>query len=140
MARKNRPSADVALWIIQVLLALLFLAAGGAKLVMPAARLHGPVALPVGFLRFIGFAELAGAFGLTLPGALHIKEWLTPLAACGLLVIMIGATVLSLVGLGPGAAAIPLLVGVLVGLVAWARRPHDARQKERDGPALPRRI
>jgi len=48
------------------------------------------------FFRFIGLAELLGAAGLTLPTLTGIMPWLRPLAAAGLLVIMIGAAVLHL--------------------------------------------
>jgi uncharacterized membrane protein YphA (DoxX/SURF4 family) len=78
-----------ALWIIQILLALLFLFAGGSKLAMPAAQLTGQTPLPALFLRFIGVAEIAGALGLILPGALRIRPGLTPLAAACLTIIML---------------------------------------------------
>src|SRR5207245_7272640 len=80
---RERPTMNVALWIIQGLLAALFLFAGGAKLVMSADQMAGPVALPVWFLRFIGVAEVLGALGLVLPGLLRVRPVLTPLAAGG---------------------------------------------------------
>src|SRR5258705_9822746 len=84
------------LWIVQGLLAALFLFAGGVKLVLPVeAMQQGPVALPGPFLRFIGVAEVCGALGLVLPWALRIRPRLTPLAACRLIVIMIWATVIT---------------------------------------------
>jgi uncharacterized membrane protein YphA (DoxX/SURF4 family) len=89
-----------ALWIAQVLLALLFLFAGGAKLVVPVAEMAKQVGLPGMFLRFVGVVEVLGAIGLILPGLLGIRPGLTPLAAAGLVVIMIGATVITL-QLGP---------------------------------------
>ena len=60
---------NVALWIVQVLLGLLFIFAGGMKVVLPLDQLTGPVALPGAFIRFIGVAELAGGLGLILPGS-----------------------------------------------------------------------
>ena len=87
-----------ALWIVQGLLALVFLFAGGMKLVLPLEQLTGPVPLPGLFVRFIGVAEMLGALGLILPGLLGIRPGLTPLAAVGLVIIMIGATVVTLVG------------------------------------------
>src|SRR2546422_5249277 len=89
---RERSTMNVALWIIQGLLAALFLFAGGAKLVMSADQMAGPVALPVWFLRFIGVAEVLGALGLVLPGLLRVRPVLIPLAAAGLVIIMIGAT------------------------------------------------
>src|SRR5205809_2082144 len=85
-----------ALWIVQSLLALLFFFAGGMKLVLPLEQLTGPITLPGPFLRFIGVAEVLGALGLILPALLRIRPGLTPLAAVGLVVIMVGATVLML--------------------------------------------
>src|SRR5262249_60235123 len=83
---------STALWIVQGLLAAVFLFAGGAKLVLPLDQLTGPVALPGLLLRFIGVCELLGALGLILPGLLRIRPGLTPLAAAGPGSILIGAT------------------------------------------------
>ena len=103
------------LWIIQALLAALFLFAGGTKLIMPVEEMtrQMPLPLPGWFLRFIGVAELLGALGLVLPGLLRIQPRLTPLAAAGLVIIMIGATVLTLMGGEVAMALIPLVVGIL---------------------------
>lgn len=111
----------VLLWTVQVLLALVFLFAGGMKLALPAAMLRGPVALPVAFLKFIGVMEVLGAFGLILPSALGIRPGLTPLAAVGLVVIMIGATTVTLIGGMVAPAAIPAVVGSLAAGVAYGR-------------------
>jgi uncharacterized membrane protein YphA (DoxX/SURF4 family) len=110
-----------ALWIVQVLLALLFVFAGGMKLVLPLDQLAGPFPLPGPFLRFIGAAELLGGLGLILPAALRIRPGLTPLAAAGLVIIMIGATVITLLGREFGGAAISFVVGVLAVFVAYGR-------------------
>ena len=110
-----------ALWIVQGLLALLFLFAGGMKLVLPLDKLAGPIALPGLFLRFIGVAEVLGAIGLILPGLLRIKPGLTPLAAAGLVIIMIGATGLTVASGDVAMALIPLVVGLLAAFVAYGR-------------------
>ena len=119
-----------ALWVVQVLLGLLFVFGGGVKLVLPLEQLAGPVPLPGWFLRFIGVCELLGGLGLLLPGWLGIRPGLTPLAAAGLVIIMIGATVITLApGLG-AAALMPALVGVLAAFVAygrWRLLPQRAR-------------
>src|SRR5262249_58395851 len=104
---------STALWIVQGLLAAVFLFAGGAKLVLPLDQLTGPVALPGLLLRFIGVCELLGALGLILPGLLRIRPGLTPLAAAGLVIIMIGATGITLVAGGIVPAPIPLAGGAL---------------------------
>jgi hypothetical protein len=122
---------NIVLWIIQVLLALLFLFAGGVKLVLPIEEMTKQMAMPGLFLRFLGVVEVLGALGLILPGLLRIKPGLTPLAAAGLVIVMIGATVLSL-KMGVSAALIPLVTGVLAAFVAYARwriAPLPARQR-----------
>jgi len=117
----------VALWIVQGLLAAVFLFTGGMKLVLPLEKLAGPVALPGPFLRFIGASEVLGALGLILPGLLRVRPGLTPLAALGLVVIMIGATVITLVVGEIVAALISAVVGLLAAFVAYGRwrvAPH----------------
>ena len=118
---RNTKRISALLWTVQVLLALVFLFAGGMKLVMPIEMLKGPVALPGAFLRFTGVCETLGAIGLILPSALRIKPGLTPLAASGLIVIMIGATVVTLIGGMVGPAIIPVVVGSLAAFVANGR-------------------
>ncbi|MBV9771824.1 MAG: DoxX family protein [Bryobacterales bacterium] len=118
------------LWTIQMLLALLFLFAGGVKLSLPIAALtkQTPI-LPGLFLRFVGVCEVLGATGLIFPGLLRIHEWLTPFAAAGLAGIMIGATTVTLLTGTIAMALFPFGVGLLAGYVAYARwriRPKPA--------------
>ena len=117
---------NILLWIIQIVLALLFLFAGGMKLVLSSETLTSmgspnQVVLPVWFIRFIGVAEVLGALGLILPGALRRQQHLTALAALGLTIIMIGAVVVTIIGDGLKSAITPLIVGLLCALVAYAR-------------------
>ena len=110
-----------ALWIIQILLAILFLFAGGVKLIMPLEELTKQTPLPGLFLRFIAVAEILGALGLILPGLFRIWLGLIPLAAAGLAVIMIGATVETIRSMGIDLALIPLIAGLLAAIVAYSR-------------------
>jgi DoxX-like family len=110
-----------ALWIAQGLLALIFLFAGGMNLVLPLEVLTEQLPLPGLCMRFIGVAEVLGAIGLILPGLLRIRPGLTPLAAAGLVLIMSGATVLTLAGGEVALALIPLVVGLLSAFVAYGR-------------------
>ena len=113
-----------ALWIVQGLLAALFLFAGGMKLITPVAVLSVMSPFPGEFIRFIGVCEVLGAVGLILPYALRILPGLTALAAAGLVVIMVGATV-STLAIGGGLLALPtLLLGLLAAVVACGRRPR----------------
>lgn len=114
--------ASIALWVVQVLLAALFLFAGGFKLVAPIAEMTKQIALPGAFIRFIGVAEVAGALGLVLPGLFRIKRHLTPIAAGGLVIIMSGAVGITMAGGQMAPALLPLVVGILAGSVAYGRR------------------
>ena len=111
------------LWTIQILLACLFLFAGGAKFVMPADQVTQgmPPWVSISFLHFIGACEVLGAIGLVLPGLLHIKPGLTPLAAAGLTIIVIGATVVTVMGGMFATALLPLVVTILAAFVAYGR-------------------
>jgi uncharacterized membrane protein YphA (DoxX/SURF4 family) len=124
-ARANRAIPTYAFWIVQGLLMLLFLFTGGMKLIVPLdvlmKQMPIPLPLPGLFVRFLGAAEVLGAIGLILPGLLLIRMVLTPLAACGLLVIMIGATVYTLAGGGGAGALLPPAVGLLLAFVAFGR-------------------
>jgi hypothetical protein len=110
------------LWTVQLLLAALYVFAGGFKAFGPAEMLQqGPMTLPLAFVRFIGYCEVAGAMGLILPTLLRIQPRLTPLAASGLVIIMIGATTLSLMAGGVPMAIMPFVAGVLATFVAYGR-------------------
>ena len=82
---------------------------------------QGPVILPVPFLRFIGLCEVAGAIGLILPGVFRIHPELTPLAAAGLVIIMIGATTLTAISGEVSGAAMPLVAGIIAVTIARGR-------------------
>ena len=88
---------------------------------MPAAELTAQTPLPAAFLRFIGTMEILGALGLVLPGILRIGTKLTPLAATGLVMIMIGAVVVTIQTMGPAMAALPFVTGAIASFVAYAR-------------------
>src|SRR3989454_8634993 len=118
---RGTSTMNVALWIVQGLLAAVFLLAGGAKLVLPLDQMTGPVALPGWFLRCIGLAEVLGALGLVLPGLLRIRPGLTPLAAAGLVIIMIGATVVMWAGGVVPVALMNVVVALLAAFVAYGR-------------------
>jgi hypothetical protein len=110
-----------ALWVVQVLLALLFLFTGTSKLLMSPEQLTAGSPLSAGFLRFISVCEILGAFGLILPGLLKIRPGLTPLAALGLLVIVTGATVVTLMTMAWTWAILPFVTAILTAFVAYGR-------------------
>jgi uncharacterized membrane protein len=111
-----------ALWIIQGLLAALFLFAGVMKFVMPVEAMTKEIQLPGLFLHFIGVCEILGGLGLFLPALLNIRPGLTSLAAMGLLIIMLGAIVLTLISGGVGQAAIPLVIGLILVFILYGRQ------------------
>ena len=80
------------------------------------------IMLPGWFVKFIGVMEILGGLGLILPGLTKIRRNLTPLSAIGLLIIMIGAVVITIMGPGIGAAIIPFVVGILCAVIAYGRR------------------
>src|SRR5262245_20425755 len=114
---------NIALWIIQALLAVLFLFAGGIKLVMPMEEMmkQMPIAMPGWFVLFTVVVEVLGAIGLILPWLLGIRPGLTPLAAAGLVIVMIGATVYTFAAGEIASALMPLVVGVLCAFVVYGR-------------------
>ena len=83
---------NIALWIVQVLLALLYVTAGALKTFNTAkakeqlswAKKHSD-----NFVRFVGTAELLGAMGMLLPMLTGVLPWLTPVAALGLVLVQI---------------------------------------------------
>ena len=113
----------IGLWVAQVLLAVGFGMAGLMKLATPYADLAQKMAwaqhTPAALVKFIGVVELAGALGLILPAATRIKPFLTPLAASGLVVIMVLA-----IGLHVSIGEVPkpnFVLGGIAALVAWGR-------------------
>jgi uncharacterized membrane protein YphA (DoxX/SURF4 family) len=131
----RRPAMHYALWVLQVLLTALFLFTGVMKLVLPIEAMTKDMrSFPGPLLRLVGVAETVGAIGLILPGLLRIRPGLTPLAAAGLIVIMIGAVVLTIYTAGFKVALIPATVGLLLLFVAYARWrlvPHRGRSLKR---------
>ncbi len=126
---------NLALWVVQVLLALFMgLASAAPKLLLPPDMLPMPIPIPRPLLLFIGVAELAGALGLVLPGLFKTRPGLTPLAAAGLALVATGGTVYQIAAREPGnavfAAVFVLLFG-FVGIGRWLLVPHRSRVEQR---------
>jgi uncharacterized membrane protein YphA (DoxX/SURF4 family) len=117
---------NIALWIIAGLLAVAFLAGGATKLTQPKEKL---AAAGMGFaedfsggaVKAIGTLEVLAGVGLILPAALDIAPVLVPLAAVGLVLLMVGAIITHLRRHEPLAIAANLAVLALAVLVAWGR-------------------
>ena len=113
---------NIALWVVQVLLAAAFLAHGLMFLFPPADLLELMNAtIPPAFRYFLGVAEVLAAFGLTVPGITRIQPWLVPSAAAGLIIVMIGATILHITRAEYSSAAITTLLLVMATFVAYMR-------------------
>lgn len=136
----RKPIITRVLWVVQGFLALFFLYGGAIKLVPPdslpgaalLAALLSP--LPKWCVDFIGIAEILGAFGLILPMRLGILPILTPLAAIGLLMVMIGASIFVLLFYGIAPAAFSVVTGLLLAFVAsgcWVRLKTGAADGRR---------
>jgi hypothetical protein len=131
---------NVALWVAQAVLFVVFALTGLLKLTAPIDRLAPVMSwvshVPPALVRFIGVAELAGALGVLLPALTRVQPWLTPLAALGLAVAMALAVPVHLVEGEPGRALVPLALGALAAFVAWGRhvRAPIAPRPARDHP------
>ena len=116
---------NTALWIIQIVLAILFAGAGLAKLTQPReklmARMEWAEDFTDGQVKAIGAAELLGAIGLVLPAATGILVWLTPLAAAGLAVTMVLAAVVHIRRKELAFLPVNLVLAALAAFVAWQR-------------------
>jgi len=127
---------NVVLWIIQILLAVIFAGAGLAKLTQPKEKLRDRMKwidpVPLSQVKALGAAEVLGALGLVLPPLTDIATVLTPLAAVGLVIVMVGAILVHLRDrrrretaserrLEVQGAIMCSVLLVLAALVAWGR-------------------
>ncbi len=118
---------NIALWVLQVLLAAAFLAHGLLFLMPPAEIAEQMNALlPRWFQLFLGIAEIAAAVGLILPGVTRIQPWLVAWAAAGIMIVMVSATVLHLWRAEWSSAAITTLLFAMATFVAYKRRQAHA--------------
>ncbi len=123
----------VLLWVLQVLLALAFVAHGWLLLFPPAAMVDQMNAsLPRWFQLFLGVAEVLAAVGLTLPGLARIQPWLVAAAAAGLMIVMVCATAFHVMRGESG--------GALTTFVLLAMATFVAYMRWRVAPIRPRRV
>lgn len=116
---------NVALWIIAIVVAAAFLAAGLTKLSQPKEKLVATMGwaadFSAGTVKFIGAIEILGAIGLILPAAVGIAPILTPLAATGLAIVMVLATVVHARRKELSNIAITVVLFILAAFVAVMR-------------------
>jgi putative oxidoreductase len=123
---------NIVLWVIQVLLAVAFLAHGWMLLTPPAQIAEQlNASLPRWFQLFLGVAEVLAAVGLTLPGLTKIQPWLVTWAAVGITIVMVSATAFHLMRGEISSAAITLVLFGMAAFVAYMRQlvlPIGARR------------
>jgi uncharacterized membrane protein YphA (DoxX/SURF4 family) len=116
---------NIFLWVLQIVLALMFAAAGVMKATQPKDKLAGQLAWVEDYsantVRLIGVSELLGALGLILPAATHIAPILTPIAATALAVVMALAINTHRRRHEASGMVIAAVLLVLTVIVAWGR-------------------
>jgi hypothetical protein len=112
---------NVLLWILQFLLAAVFLAHGLLFLAPPASMVELLRPIPVGFRLFLGVAEVLAAVGLTLPGLTRIQPALTAWAAVGIMIVMISATIFHVQRGELSSAVTTVILLAIASFVAYMR-------------------
>lgn len=115
---------NILLWVLQILLAVFVTSTGVIHLVLPPnlpAPLQWMYDLSPSLHAITGAAELLAAAGLILPGVTRIQTRLTPLAAVGLVLVMLGAIVFHISRGEILNAALNLVVAALAAFVAYGR-------------------
>src|SRR6478735_8762942 len=125
MSNTSKPKAlNISLWVAQIALAAMFLMAGIMKTTTPIEELGAKMPWVKEFpnlVRFIGISELLGGIGLILPSLLRIKPILTPLAAMGIVIIMILAALYHAKMGEFGSIGFTVVIALLAAFVAWGR-------------------
>ncbi|GEM48678.1 DoxX family protein [Deinococcus cellulosilyticus] len=115
----------ITLWVLQILLAAMFVMTGLMKLAMPVSQLAGQLpwvtSVPEFLVRFIGLAELAGGLGLILPAASRIQPRLTGFAALGLVLVMVLASGFHLTRGEGMMVPMNLIIAAIAAVIAWGR-------------------
>ena len=113
----------IALWVVQVLLAAVFLVSGATKLSQPKEKLLKNMAWVEDFsqrrVRIIGALEVLGTIGIVVPALTGILPWLTPLAALGLVLLMLGAALTHLRRTEYGYITMNAVLLILAAFVVW---------------------
>ena len=116
---------NISLWVVQGLLAAMFLMAGANKLFQSIPELSKMLPwvtqVPEGLVRFIGFSELLGGIGLLLPAILRIKPILTSYAAIGLAVVMLLASIFHISKGEMSVIGMNFVFMAMALFVAWGR-------------------
>ena len=116
---------NIALWIAQALLAATLIWSGMIKLLQPVAELSAmwpwAAQVPFALVKFTGIVDLLGAFGLTLPALFHIRSKITPIAALGIIVLMVCASVFHISRGEASSIAVNIFFAIIAAFIAWGR-------------------
>jgi uncharacterized membrane protein YphA (DoxX/SURF4 family) len=117
---------NIVLWILQIVLAFVFVGAGAIKLVQTRDQLANQLGswvndFPAALLKGLGLAEVLAAIGLIVPPLVHIAPILTPLAAIGVVIVMIGAILIHARRREFPNVALTVVLAIMAAVVAWAR-------------------
>ena len=121
---KNK-TTNIIVWVLQVVLATMFLMTGAMKTFQPISQLAASLPwvndVPAGLVRFIGVSELLAGIGLLLPSILKYKTFLTALAALGIVLIMIGASIFHISRGETSVIGMNAVLALIALYIAWAR-------------------
>ena len=127
---------NVLLWLLQVLLAVAFIAHGLLFLFPPPEiAVQMDATLPRWFQLFLGVAEVLAGIGLTVPGLIRRHTWAIPAAAVGIMIVMISATIWHIVRAEYSSAGITFVLLIMASVVAYKRRPSGAPRPSLSGNA-----
>jgi putative oxidoreductase len=116
---------NISLWVAQIILAGMFIIAGFMKTTTPIEQLSSSLPwandVPAWLVRFIGISEFLGALGLILPSLLRIKPILTPVAALGIIAIMVMAAFFHLTRTEFSGVAFTLILALVAAFIGWGR-------------------
>ena len=123
--QKSSKVLHITLWVAQLLLAFTLLWSGTMKLLQPIEQLSAmwPWAgeVPVALVKLTGIVDVLGAFGLVLPALLRIKPQLTPLAAVGVIVLMVCASIFHILRGETSQIGVNIVFAIIAAFVAWGR-------------------
>ncbi len=115
---------NIALWVLQVVLGIFFVVHAYLLLRPPASLQSGMNyirEMPAGLRRFAAIAEGLAGLALIIPPLFRVLTWLTPLAAAGLVLLMLGAIVFHIRRREYPNVGFNAVLGVLAGVIAWGR-------------------
>ncbi|GAB5539489.1 MAG: DoxX family protein [Salibacteraceae bacterium] len=123
--QKNNKGINIGLWVAQAILGAMFIMAGSMKVLQSAEALAEALpwvsSTPIALVKFIGISELLGGLGLILPSLLRIKPSLTVLAAGGLVVVMVLASVFHASRGEFSAIGMNVVLAGIAAFIAWGR-------------------